>query len=123
MSSTTTSAVKQTYGNEKIVVDSITDEVVQQAIDDAALQVDIDGVPAKYYEYAQRLYACHLMTVSVQSSSATGSGVVMEKVASLQRQYKSYAGTQNTYNDRWEEAYEKLLNSLGIGNENSGVLY
>lgn len=123
MSSTTTSAVKQTYGNEKIATDGITDEVVQQAINDAAIQVDIDGVPTKYNEYAQRLYACHLLTVGVQSSSETGGGVIMEKVASLQRQYRSYAGTKNIYNDRWEEAYEKLLNSLGIGNENSGVLY
>ncbi len=123
MSSTNTSAVKKTYGNEKIVADGIADEVVQQAISDAALQVDIDGVPTKYYEYAQRLYACHLLTVGAQSASETGGGVIMEKVASLQRQYKSYAGTQNTYNDRWEEAYEKLLNSLGIDNENSGVLY
>lgn len=123
MSSTTTSAVKQTYGNEKIAADSITDDVVNQAISDAGLQVNIDGVPQQYYEYAQRLYACHLLTIGVQTASSTGSGVIMEKVASLQRQYKSYAGTQNTYNDRWEEAYEKLLNSLGIGNENSGVLY
>ena len=123
MASTTKELVKQTYGNAKITADSITDDVVEQAILDAALQVNIDGVPTQYYEYAQRLYACHLLTVGVQTASATGSGVIMEKVASLQRQYKSYAGTQNTYNDRWEEAYEKLLNSLGIGNENSGILY
>lgn len=113
MAKTSTESVKNTFGIDKINENSISENQIIQTIDDASIQVDIDKVPAKYVEYAERLYACHLLTASVQASNSSDSSVILEKVGALQTQYKNYDGT-NKYDDLWEATYNKLLTSLGL---------
>lgn len=114
MGYTNAEAVKSTFGVDKLSENGISEDQINQAIEDGAMQVDIDGVPLKYREYANRLYTCHVLNNGIQTRSTSADGVVMEKVGPLQQQFSSYSGSSRNYGDRWEEMYAKLLVSLGL---------
>lgn len=114
MADTTVEVVKSYYGSQKLNDGGIDDVYISLAISDAVNKVMIDKVPENFKEYAQRLYACHLITQRINSDGTDNSNVVMEKVGGLQTQYKAYDGS-NKYDDPFEAEYQKLLTSLGLG--------
>ena len=114
MAYTDVEAVKLLIGDGFITDNSIEDKQISAAIADASMQVDIDKLPHGYQEYAARLFACHLLTITVQSRNSSNSDVTMEKVGPLQTNYAHYTGNDK-YSDRFEELYKKLLQRLGLG--------
>ena len=116
MAATTVEAVKNYFGKARIADNGISDDQLLQVIADSSIQVKADGVPESYQEYAERLWACHMLQLGISQSGSSGEGVLLEQVGALKTQYKAYSGSQSEYGDRYEEAYAKLLNSLGFGN-------
>lgn len=114
MAYTEAKSVKLLIGSDFIEEQSIGDEQLQSAIEDASQQVDIDGVPFQFKERAARLYACHLLIMNAQQQNTSVEGVSSEKVGPLQTSYVRYSGDER-YGDRYEAEYKKLLEQLGLG--------
>lgn len=114
MANTSTELVKSYYGADKLSESNIDDGFIGTAISDSIMKANADGVPDNFKEYAQRLYACHLISKRITNDATDNGNVVMEKVAALQTQYKNYDGS-NKYDDPFEAEYQKLLDSLGLG--------
>lgn len=115
MAATTIEAVKNYFGKARIADNDISEDQLLQVIADSSFQINADGVPENYQEYAERLWSCHMLQLGISQSGSSGAGVLLEQVGALKTQYKSYSGSQSEYGDRYEEAYAKLLNSLGLG--------
>ena len=114
MAYTTVEAVKLLIGSDFISEQEVSNDQINSAVADASSQVDIDGLPSQQKERATRLYSCHLLTITAQSWNTSVENVASEKVGPLQTTYKNYSGN-NKYSDRYEEQYDKLLESLGLG--------
>lgn len=115
MTATTIEAVTNYFGGSRIADNDISEDQVRQAVADSSFQVKADNVPDEYQEYAARLWACHMLQLGVSQSSSSGAGVILEQVGALKTQYAEYSGSRSEFGDRYEEAYSKLIDSLGLG--------
>lgn len=115
MTATTIEAVTNYFGGSIIADNDISEDQVRQAVADSSFQVKADNVPDEYQEYAARLWACHMLQLGVSQSSSSGAGVILEQVGALKTQYAEYSGSRSEFGDRYEEAYSKLIDSLGLG--------
>lgn len=115
MTATTIEAVKNYFGKARIADNDISDDQLVQVIADSSFQVKADNVPDKYQEYAARLWACHMLQMGISQAGSSGEGVILEQVGALKTQYKAYSGSRSEFGDRYEEAYSKLIDSLGLG--------
>lgn len=115
MTATTVEAVKNYFGKTRIADNDISEDQLVQVIADSSFQVKVDNVPDKYQEYAERLWACHMLQLGISQSGTSGEGVLLEQVGSLKTQYTAYSGSRSEFGDRYEEAYSKLIDSLGLG--------
>lgn len=84
----------------------VDDEVINNLIDDAALQIESDGLPDKYQELGCRLLVCHLLFVLNMTkyggvSSATSMG-------ESQTMFDWSKG-----NDPYMEMYKDLVDRFG----------
>lgn len=114
MAQTTIEKVTEYFSKENLTEFGIGNSQLQNYIDDAFLQVQMDRIPENYFEYAQRLWVCHMIYLNVQQSNSDVTGVALEQVGPLKTQYFSYNGSTSNSGDRYEVTYYKLLNSLGL---------
>ena len=117
MAHTTVTAIKRYFGKDTTDVD---DELMTMIAGDAQTQVVLDKVPEAQQEYAERLFACHLLLMHMNAEQSS-SNVKMEKVGGLETQYSTYSGG-NKFDDPYQAAYSKLLENFGAAKTGTNVI-
>lgn len=118
---TTISAVRMQYGDT-----DIQDDVLNQFIQDASMQVQLDNFSINFQEIAARYWTCHLLYLREQANDENAkANVTVEQVSGIKRQFSSYSGSKSEYNDRYERLYDKLKEDVANdgSTDNMAVFY